>query len=380
MFSHYSVVRVACACFALFFAAQVLAADLVSLNGSTPAQPVARKFKILVLTQSMGYKHSVVTRPANPPGALCTVESALAELGTKSGVFEAECTQDATVITPEKLKELDALIFFTSGDLPLKPAAFGAIQEWLRSGKAFIGIHSAADTFKEFKPYYEMIGATFLRHPWPHGATLTNLDPEHPATKMFRPNFDWNDELCEYHYFEPRKVRVLLSVNMSESDPKIPKAIPVAWVREYGKGRVFYTNLGHSEAAWSDRHFRAHLLGGIRWALKLDAGSAEPNPDAMAQEDIKARLAVLDSEKNWLTRAAQTGGFDPTTVLAAAEKLATSDKAGFAKMHERIRAARADELARESALKKSQKPNVADIKLVQSRRIDIVQELLPKRG
>jgi len=358
------------------------AAEPAPLSSLAPAaasrsDAPAKKFKILVLTQSMGYKHSVVTRPNNSD--LSVAEAALADIGSQSGVYQAECVQDVSLITPEKLKELDALIFFTSGDLPIKPAAFTVIQNWLRGGKAWIGIHSATDTFKEFRPYYELMGGTFLRHPWNHGASITNLEPSHPAVKMFPAEFDWNDELCEHQYFDARKVRVLLELNMAKSSPKMPKMIPLCWVREYGKGRIFYTNFGNGEAAWGDAQFRSHILGGVRWALKLDDGSAEPNPEVSAREDTKARLAVLETQKTWLTKAAGSTGANPGVIYTAALKMANDDKAAFQKLYDAIVNARADEAKREAALKPKQHPSDADIKAVLERRKEIVEGLTPKK-
>ncbi|MEI6232305.1 MAG: ThuA domain-containing protein [Planctomycetota bacterium] len=332
-----------------------------------------------MLTQSMGFKHSIVSRPLNVPGALSLVESTLTSLGLKSGVFEAECTQDATIITPEKLKELDALIFYTTGDLPIRPAAFTAVQNWLRGGKAFVGIHSATDTFKEYRPYYELLGATYLRHPWNRGATITNLEPGHSAVKMFPAEFAWNDELCEHQNFDPKKVRVLLSVNTEKSSPKLPKMIPLCWVRDYGKGRMFYTNLGNGAAAWNDAMYQAHILGGLRWALKLDEGSAEPNPETSLKQDAKARLTVLETQKSWLTKAAKSSGIDPAIIIAAATKTATDDKAAFTKLHDAISDARAIEEKRETALKPKQRPSDADVKSVLSRRNDIITMLTAKK-
>lgn len=339
----------------------------------------AKKFRILVLTQSMGFKHAAVTRQVRGHGGLSVVESALTEIGEQSGLFETLCSQDATLITAEKLKEFDALIFFTSGDLPIEPKVFTQIQIWLRSGKAFIGIHSATDTFKEYRPYYEMIGATYLRHPWNRGASITNLDTTHAAVKMFPANFEWNDELCEQRYFDARKVRVLLALNMAQSSPKLPKMVPISWVRDYGKGRVFYTNFGNSEAVWGDASFRAHVLGGVRWALKLDAGSAEPNPEISAKEDAKARAAVFETEKAWLAKVAKSIGADPAAIVAAAAKCALEDKAAFLKLHDAINAARVDEQRRETALKPKQHPTEADMKLVLARRKEIIDSLTPKK-
>src|SRR5262245_556186 len=121
----------------------------------TPLAGVAqekKKYKILFLTQSKGFAHGSVTRKN---GAPAPAEVSMTELGKASGLFDVECTQDASVITPEKLKELDAVMFYTTGALPISPEHFAALQDWLKSGKAFIGTHSATDTFGNFKPYYE---------------------------------------------------------------------------------------------------------------------------------------------------------------------------------------------------------------------------------
>ena len=357
-------------CAALCVCAASFASELAPVAASAPV--VQKKFNVFVLTQSLGFKHAVVTRPTIPAGALSTVEKALVEIGERSGVFKAECSQDATQLTPAKLKEIDALIFFTSGNLPLKPAEFAEIQSWLRGGKAFIGIHSATDTFKEFRPYVDMAGATFLRHPWNHGGTVLNLDPGHAAVKMFPAEFSWHDELCEQRDFDARKSRVLLALNMERSAPQVPHAVPLSWVREYGKGRVFYTNFGNSEAVWSDELFRRHVLGGLKWALKLEAGSAEADPEAYVKLDDKARSVVLESDKGWLVKAAKSVSADPNAIVDAAAKLSRDDKAVFIKLHELISAARSDENERSRKLRINQRPTEKDGSEVRQKRLEVL--------
>lgn len=259
-----------------------------------------KKYKVLFVTQSKGFMHGSVRRKA--PDQLAPAEVSVTEVGKDSGLFDVECTQDASVLTPEKLKELDVVIFYTTGALPVTPEHFTAFLEWLKGGKAFVGVHSATDTFSSYKPYYELINGAFDGHPWGSGetVTITNHEPDHAVTKMWEAEFQIKDEIYQYRLYDLKSVRVLQSLNMAKCRTKGPYHVPVCWVREYGKGRMFYTNLGHNEGTWQNSTFKQHLLAGIRWALKLEDGPAAPNPEVQAAESAKAFLAVAgpDTGKN----------------------------------------------------------------------------------
>jgi hypothetical protein len=82
---------------------------------------------------------------------------------------------------------------------------------------------------------------------------------------------------------------------MAKCKTKMPYHVPVAWVREFGKGRLFYTNLGHNEGTWTNPQFRDHLVAGIRWALRLEDGPAEPNPALQYAEQARAFAWVTAS-------------------------------------------------------------------------------------
>ena len=277
----------------------------------------AEKYKILALTQSKGFRHGPVTRKT--PQDLCLAETTLTAIGKDSGLFETECTQDSSVITAEKLKDFDALFFYTTGGDLLSPQSWAAIEEWMKSGKAFIGTHSSTDTMGNHKGYYEMINGTFAGHPWGSGETVTMTvhDPAHPTVKMLGTEFTWKDEIYQYSHYDPKAVRVLYSLNMAKCKLRMPYLVPVCWVREYGQGRLFYTNLGHNEATWQNPKFKEHLLAGIRWALKLEEGSAVPNPEVQALENTKSMVAAL---------AAETGKKDDE-IAALAEKIAAAEPA-----------------------------------------------------
>jgi uncharacterized protein len=258
--------------------------------------------KILVITESKGFMHSVVKRPTN--GELCLVEKALQEIGASSGVFETVNSQNAIeALTRDNLQKFDALFFYTTGAILPAGEPREALLEFVKSGKGFIGAHSATDTFADFKGYVSFINGNFDGHPWNAGETcgFTNHEPSHPIVKMWPAEFKFKDEIYQYKGYDPNAVRVLLSLNMADTKTKGGYHVPVCWVREYGDGRLFYTNLGHNESTWKDERYREHMLAGIKWSLKLIDGPARPNPAVQAVENAKSFCVVAAPllEREW---------------------------------------------------------------------------------
>jgi len=322
----------------------------VAVHAGDAAPAPEKKYRLLYISQSRGFEHGAVKRKA--PGVLAPSEVALTAIGKESGLFDVECSQDISIITPDKLKELDAIMFYTTGDykpgdaksLPITEENFNAMMAWLKSGKAFIGTHSATDTLKNFKPYYELINGSFSGHPWNAGdlCAFTNHEPTHPAVKMWEPEFQFKDEIYQYKNFDPKAVRVLISLNMEKCKIKMPWHVPVSWVRDVGDGRMFYTNLGHNEGTWTNATFQQHLLMGIRWALKLENGSSTPNPELHAAEEVKAASATLTGAKPMITDAATAAGASPDEAFAALEKLAKENIDAFKKAYSSIDGARGE--------------------------------------
>lgn len=258
-----------------------------------PAQ-TPHKAKILFVTQSKGFVHGSVNRHRE---TLAPAEIALTQLGQQTGLFDVHCTQDcAADFTKANLKNYDIVAFYTTLDLPIAAADYDYfVREWMQQeGHGFIGFHSATDTFHDFEPYWDMIGATFNGHPWGSNnkVTITVDDTEHPASKPFGKEFQIKDEIYQYRHWQPEKVHVLMSLNMEKCNPKKPYQVPVAWVKHYGKGKVFYTNLGHNEATWRNPTFLKSVEGGIRWVLEP---TYAPNPEVSRAEEEKAKAAVEHS-------------------------------------------------------------------------------------
>lgn len=253
--------------------------------------PAAEPVKVLLLTQSKGFTHGSVNRRDKE---LAPCEIAMTQLGQQTGLFTVHCTQDAEAdFTKENLQKYQVVMFYTTGNLPISNDNLDYFfKEWLtQPGHGFIGFHSATDTFHNYQPYWDMIGGTFNGHPWNAGETVTISvhDTSHPAMKPLGEQFQIKDEIYQYKNWQPEKVRVLMSLNMAECKTKRPYMVPVAWVKDYGKGRVFVTNLGHNEGTWTDPRFLAHVTGGLKWILGQEEGDATPNPDLSATLEAKAK-------------------------------------------------------------------------------------------
>lgn len=232
-----------------------------SLHAATPKQ-------VLVVTVTKGFRHSSIP----------TAEKVLGELANKTGEFAVDYARNDEVLTAkmnaEALHKYDAVIFAnTTGDLPLpSPEAF---IEWVKSGKAFIGMHSASDTFHGFAPYLDMIAAEFETHHDQATIQCRNEDPNHPANHAFDRTFQVHDEIYLFKRFHRDDVHLLLGLDQ-HPNTKAPGYYPISWCRQFGQGRIFYTELGHREDVWESEAYQKHILGGIEWALGLKFGDATP--------------------------------------------------------------------------------------------------------
>ena len=274
----------------------VVAAIALPAWADDPEKPKESGYRILMVTQSKGFVHGSVNRKDNK---LAPAEQALTEIGVKSNLFRVDCTQDCEKdFTKENLRNYDIVFFYTTGDLPISEEAKDYFfNEWLKQkGHGFIGAHSAADTYHNYQPYWDMIGGTFNGHPWNAGdkVTITVHDKTHPASKPWtldgqRDEFEIQDEIYQFKNWQPEKVRVLMSLNMAKTNLKKPYHVPILWVKNYEGGKVMHMSLGHNESVWANETYRASLLGGIRWVLNLDPGDATPNPDVSAEQEKKAK-------------------------------------------------------------------------------------------
>jgi hypothetical protein len=274
----------------------------------------ARPRRLLIFNLCTGFRHGVI------PFAARTVE----QVGRETGAFESVSTEDIALFEPERLKDFDAVFLnntcgelFLPKDLAKLPAeAQGAarardarlrqgLADFVKGGKGLAGNHAAAAAFYRWPEFGEMLGAYFQSHGWgAFDAPIKVDDPKSPLTAMFDPaGFQIKEEIYLFadkaskgpYYFERQpysrqNLHVLLSINTSKMDAaKAAKGgradgdYGISWVRRWGRGRIFYTAFGHSEAIFRNERVLRHILAGLQFVLgDLEADAA---PSAAAGKE-----------------------------------------------------------------------------------------------
>ena len=231
----------------------VLVACLSSILGAQPKN-------ILYVTHSAGFRHD----------CLPLSQQVLRDIGTRSGTFQITATEDLSLLSD--LTRYSAVVFFTSGELPLTPAQKQGLLDFIQNGGGFAGVHSATDTLYTWPEYGDLIGGRFDGHPWTEEVRIDVEDPDHPAVRHLAPSFSIADEIYVFRDFSRERVRVLMTLDNAGGD------YPLAWVRNYGTGRVFYTALGHFESTWQDSRFQRMLEEALAWVTGQSDADAQPRP------------------------------------------------------------------------------------------------------
>jgi uncharacterized protein len=227
--------------------------------------------RILYVTATAGFRHT-----DSIDASVVVMQSIAKESG-----LEIVHTEDLSLISADILKTFDAVYFFTSGELPLSDGQKADLLDFVRSGKGFGGSHSATDTLYTWPEYGELIGGIFDGHPWVQEAAVDVEDPEDPIVARLSPSFRATEEFYQFRAFSRDRVRVLLtldtrSINQAaEGVHRTDGDFALAWIRNYGSGRVFYSAFGHFAESFQSPPLRAMLLKALLWLTGgIDADAA----------------------------------------------------------------------------------------------------------
>jgi len=260
-------------------------ARCVALSGA-PAMK-----RLLIIGEEKGYRHGAVSHAA------ATIE----RLGRESGLWSTTIRTDTEVLTKKKLEynaknlnDFDAVLFYTGGELEMNGEQKAALLSFvLDDGKGFIGVHSAAITFADWPEYREMIGGFYDEHPWvTFDAPIVVEDANFPGMEQWPTEFVLKDEIYQMKDWSRENVRVLMRLDSAKIDLKNPQVhrkdgdFAVAWAKRYGKGRVYYSTLGHVEQNWDDPRLQQMYVGAIKWAVALV--DADVAPRALAGQTAGA--------------------------------------------------------------------------------------------
>ena len=239
---------------------------------------------ILVIGQTKGFEHDSVS----------DAMAAIYNMGKDSGLWDTMLRTDTELITKKDLgrntKTLDyydAIVFAnTTSELDLDDSQKKDMMSFIKEeGKGFVGIHAAMDTNYKWPEYGEMIGGWFDQHPWStFNAPIINEAPDFPAVRHFPKAFVKYDEIYQAKEWSRDKVNVLLSLDpnkLNYDNPRVHRKdhdFAVAWGKSYGKGRVFYSTLGHTQESWNDPDIRKMYFEAIKWVLGMTEGSTASHP------------------------------------------------------------------------------------------------------
>ncbi|MEJ5962650.1 ThuA domain-containing protein [Pedobacter immunditicola] len=217
--------------------------------------------KILVFSKTSGFHHKSIVEG----------NAALLQMG-KENSFEVDTTTNAGNFTKENLSQYAAVVFLnTTGDV-LNPAQEQAFEQYIKSGKGFVGIHAASDTEFDWPWYGNLVGAYFVSHPKQQVATLNIVNRKTIATRHLPKEWKLKEEWYNFNWMTKEKLNVLITIDEKSYDPganKMGDYHPIAWYHDFDGGRSFYTELGHTEEAYADPLFLKHVLGGIQYAMGL---------------------------------------------------------------------------------------------------------------
>jgi len=245
------------------------------------AQP--RRKQLLAIGEQKGYRHEAVSH------ALATIE----RLGHDSGLWDTTIRTDTEALTKNKLEynarnlnAFDAVLFFTGGELEMDAQQKTDFLSFVRDdGKGFVGVHSATITFTEWPEFGELIGGYFDEHPWgTFEAPILVEDPSFPGMQPWPHSFLLRDEVYQIKSYSRDKVRVLMRLDPAKLDLKNKKVhrtdgdFAVTWAKSFGRGRVFYSSLGHVSENWDDPRLQKMYSEAIKWALGLTEANATPRP------------------------------------------------------------------------------------------------------
>ncbi len=282
------VALVACLTFACSAKNKVDSARIVKALPKEAFVKPKKERTLLVFSVTNGYHH----------GSIPTGQAALKMLGEKTGAYKTVLSNDLSNFEPENIAKFDAICFLNTTGSVFVPKNLDklsadeqkkakkhakrlqkSLMKHVKDGAGFVGIHAATDTNYDWPEYGEMIGAYFNGHPWGAGTKVSiKVEPgreNNPlVAHMDGKNLNFKEEIYQFKEpYDSSKVGMLLRLDTEKSPMDRPginrkdKDFGVSWVRNWGKGRVFYCSLGHNNHIYSNPKVLKLYLGGIQWAL-----------------------------------------------------------------------------------------------------------------
>ncbi|MFG3554807.1 ThuA domain-containing protein [Micromonospora sp. NPDC047557] len=247
-------------------ASAAVLAVIACTTPATPASAADAPYDVLVFSKTAGFRHDAI------PVGIQTIR----DLGAANN-FTVTATEDAAAFTTANLAQYEAVVFLnTTGDV-LNATQQTAFESYIGSGRGYVGVHAAADTEYDWPFYGNLVGAWFASHPAIQQANVKVEDRGHAATGHLPQTWTRTDEWYNYRTNARSTAHVLATLDESSySGGGMGADHPHSWCKSYSGGRSFYTGGGHTQASYAEPAFRAHLLGGIRYAAGRSKADCRP--------------------------------------------------------------------------------------------------------
>ncbi|NYF54586.1 ThuA domain-containing protein [Micromonospora purpureochromogenes] len=247
-------------------AATAVLAVIACTTPATPASAADAPYDVLVFSKTAGFRHD----------SIAVGTQAIRDLGAANS-FTVTATEDAAAFTTGNLAQYEAVVFLnTTGDV-LNASQQTAFESYIGSGGGYVGVHAAADTEYGWSFYGNLVGAYFASHPAIQQANVKVENRAHPASAHLPQTWTRTDEWYNYQTNARSTARVLATLDESSySGGGMGADHPHSWCKTYSGGRAFYTGGGHTQASYAEPAFRAHLLGGIRYAAGRAKADCRP--------------------------------------------------------------------------------------------------------
>jgi len=276
------IVRNSALACALFLCARVFAQEPQNGRDLFPG-----KKKLLAIGDTRnGFQHdsvshalSVIEQMGYESGSYITYIRTDSQLITKGRIERHDPrTPDASPdINAKNLDYFDAILFMGTGEGDLSDQQKKDLLAFVHDdGKGFVGVHTATDAFYTWPAFGEMIGGYFDNHPWGvFDAPVIVEDPKFPTMRGFPRTFTVHDEIYEFKApYSRDKVHILARLDADKLDyskardlHRTDRDFPVAWYKNYGKGRVFYSTFGHLPESWDNPAIRKMYFEAIKWSM-----------------------------------------------------------------------------------------------------------------
>ncbi|RVU25524.1 ThuA domain-containing protein [Sandaracinomonas limnophila] len=235
----------------------------------------ANKSAILVFSKTTGFRHAESIDASIP---------AIKKMEEKNNWY-VYATEQGGVFNAEQLKQFKVVVFNNSTGRVLSDEQQKALQEYVENGGSLLGIHGAGDNSHHAWDWYtnEFLGAVFSHHSINPHLQKTEVKLETDIDTLLGKNLakSWNNT-DEWYVFlsQPKGAKVLYYIDGDKIIPNgnmlwikdknfgMGKYHPVAWYRQMGKGKAFYTSMGHSKDVWTNPDYLKMIENSINWTIK----------------------------------------------------------------------------------------------------------------